>query len=82
MSSPKLSRRTLRVAVDVGARIRALRERTPNLSQETLAKKIGMTRQNYARIEYGLTNVTLDTLIRIADGLGVECNVRFSRPKG
>ena len=35
---------------------------------------------NYARIEQGKQNVTVEMLLRIADGLGVELVVRFKRP--
>lgn len=40
-----------------------------------------MTRTNYARIEYGKTNVTLDTLRRISEGFGVEVQVRLVRKR-
>lgn len=36
-----------------------------------------MTRSNYARIERGATNITVETLVRIARGLGVEVEVAF-----
>jgi len=47
------------------------------LSQEKLAAKIDMTRCNYARIERGSTNVTIETLLRIARGIGVDLEVGF-----
>lgn len=31
-----------------------------------------MERPNYARIEKGRVNITIDTLLRICDGLGVK----------
>jgi transcriptional regulator with XRE-family HTH domain len=68
---PKLEPRTRRAAIEIGRRIRAARLAS-GVSQETLAGKIGMTRGNYARIEQGRTNVTLDTLLRIAAGLGMK----------
>lgn len=72
----KLDPRTKRVVRDIGRRIRAVREEA-GLSQEKLAAKIGMTRSNYARIERGATNITVETLVRIAKGLGVEVEVAF-----
>jgi DNA-binding XRE family transcriptional regulator len=77
-ATPKLAPRTAAVAKELGAAIRAVREKT-GLSQEDFADKVGMTRQNYQRIEYGITNVTLDSLLRIADGLGVPCASLFPR---
>lgn len=76
----KLDAKTLRVAKAVGERVRELRLEA-DVSQERLAEKIGMTRGNYARIEAGLTNVTIDTLLRIAAGLGVEMSIGFE-PRG
>lgn len=76
----KLSPRTRRAAASIGKRIREVRLGA-EVSQETLAAKIGMTRGNFARIEQGRTNVTLDTLLRIADGLGVEVIDLFRHPK-
>ncbi|RYG15268.1 XRE family transcriptional regulator [bacterium] len=64
----------------MGEQIRTARL-AADVSQEALAEKIGMTRTNYARIEGGRTNVTLDSLLRIADGLGVELSIEVSRPK-
>lgn len=70
----KLDPRTKRAAREIGRHIKSAREEA-GLSQEKLAAKIGMTRSNYARIERGATNVTIDTLIRIAKGLGVDVRV-------
>ncbi len=36
-----------------------------------------MHRENMIRLEKGRANVTVDTLVRIADGLGVELTVRL-----
>jgi transcriptional regulator with XRE-family HTH domain len=76
---PKLDPGTRRAAVAIGERIRAARL-AAEVSQETLAAKIGMTRGNYSRIEAGLTNVTLDSLLRIAKGLGITLTVDFESP--
>lgn len=78
MVPAKLDARTRRAAREIGRRIRAARE-AGGVSQEKLATKIGMTRSNYARIERGATNVTIETLVRIARGLGLEVSVAFVR---
>lgn len=72
----KLDRDVLRLAEGIGEQIRAARE-AAGLSQEAVALKIGMTRTNYARVEYGKTNVTIETLIRIASGLGLAVTVEL-----
>jgi transcriptional regulator with XRE-family HTH domain len=58
------------VALQVGKAIRARRERA-GFSQDAFADKIEMHRAYYAAIERGEKNVTLSTLKRVADGLGV-----------
>lgn len=78
--SAKLDAKTLRVAKAVGQRLRELRLEA-DVSQERLAEKVGMTRGNYARVEAGLTNVTIDTMLRIAAGLGAEMVISFE-PRG
>ena len=56
----------------IGNHIRAARrEVRPRLSQERLAELAGMDRQAINRIEQGHQSPLLDTLIRIADALGV-----------
>jgi DNA-binding XRE family transcriptional regulator len=54
-----------------GQRVRALRERA-GVSQEDLAHAIGMSRRYMSGIERGEANPSLDQLVRIASGLGVE----------
>ncbi|MGH7294856.1 MAG: helix-turn-helix domain-containing protein [Polyangiaceae bacterium] len=76
---PKLDPHTRRAAIEIGLRIQAAREAAA-LSQETLATKIGMTRGNYSRIEQGRTNVTLDTLLRIARGLRLRWTFSLGGP--
>ena len=73
---PKLDPRTRRAAVEIGEHIRAARL-AAGISQEALATKIGMTRGNYSRLEAGLTNVTIDSLRRIADGLGLALTIQL-----
>ena len=57
----------------VGARIRATRETIrPRLSQETLAKRLGMSRVSIVNIEAGRQHAPLHVLWAIAAELGVE----------
>lgn len=63
--------------VEIGTTIREARMRA-GISQATLAERIGMHRENYLRIEKGRLNVTIETLMRIAIGLGVNLTVGYS----
>ena len=75
-SKPKLEQRTRRAAEEIGGALRQARL-AAGVSQERLAARIGMTRGNLARIEQGQTNVTLDSILRIATGLELKMNVTF-----
>lgn len=55
---------------DVGLRIRAARLHA-NLTQEAVALQAGTDRPSVVRIEQGQQSPTLDTLIRIAQAIGV-----------
>jgi HTH-type transcriptional regulator, competence development regulator len=72
----KLPDRTRDRLVDLGEYIRVAR-RARGISRKKLADTIGMHVGNYARIEQGKKNVTYETLLRIADGLGVDLSVEF-----
>lgn len=54
-----------------GLQVRALRERK-RVSQHDLADLVDMSPRHLGGIERGQANVTLDLIVRIADGLGVE----------
>lgn len=54
-----------------GQRIRDLREKAGH-SQEGFAAKVGLSRAYFGRVERGAQNMSLVTLARIADVLGVE----------
>lgn len=75
---PKLDPDTQAASERIGEKLRKARLKA-GLSQEALAQKAKMTRTSYARIEKGLTNVTIDSLVRIAEGLGMDVDVRFVR---
>ncbi|WP_432147980.1 helix-turn-helix domain-containing protein [Streptomyces sp. bgisy029] len=54
----------------IGCRIRAAREATGR-TQEQIALSIGMDRATYNRIEQGHSAALVDSLILIADAIGV-----------
>lgn len=64
----------------LGLRIQELRQARGE-TQESFAPKLGMLPPNYARIEQGRMNVTIDTLVRIATGLRVELSELFVASK-
>ena len=47
------------------------------LSQTQLAKLTGMHRSNICRIESGRQNISLDTLIRIFEALGIDISIEL-----
>jgi transcriptional regulator with XRE-family HTH domain len=55
----------------VGAQIRRVREHH-NLTQQDVCGRSGIDIATYSRIEQGHASPLLDTLIRIADAIGVE----------
>jgi XRE family aerobic/anaerobic benzoate catabolism transcriptional regulator len=55
----------------VGQRVRALREQAPR-SQQALADDVDMSVRYLGSLERGTANVSLDVLVRLADGLGVQ----------
>lgn len=73
-------RETGAVLRDLGLRLRELR-RGLGLTQEEAAEKIGMLTPNYARVEQGRANVTVDTLVRIANMLDSPLAALFKTPK-
>lgn len=54
----------------IGEHIREARLHA-NLTQETLALRIGIDRSSIVEIEQGQRNMTINTFIRIADAIGV-----------
>jgi transcriptional regulator with XRE-family HTH domain len=51
------------------------------MTQETMAEALGMLAPNYARIEQGRANVTVDTLVRIGQALEVSLLELFRAPR-
>lgn len=79
MPQSKLDERTKTTLKNLGAKIRAARQ-AAGLSQAQLAEVISMDRENYAKIERASINVTVDTLVRIARGIGVRVEIDFVSP--
>ena len=67
----KVDPRTEKRLKDLGEKLKRTRKRL-GISREKLAQKLGMHLMNYARIEQGKQNVTIEMLGRIVDGLGVK----------
>ena len=61
----------------IGKNLKELRIRK-NLSQEELAKGIGISASNLREIEYGSGNPTILTIERIAEGLNITTSVLVS----
>lgn len=76
----KIDPQVRQLATEVGEVIRAARQKA-GLSQAALASAVGMTRTNFARVESGRTNVTIETLLRVAEGLGLTVAITMrARP--
>lgn len=66
------------IIADIGERIARIRL-SRNISQEALAEKTGLTRRTLSRLETG-QGATLDTLIRVLRGLGLESHLEALLP--
>lgn len=71
--------RAKQAARSLGLRIQELR-RGAGETQEGFAYRLGMLPPNYARIEQGRANVTIETLVRVAHGLKVDLVELFVTP--
>lgn len=60
----------------LGKRIRFLRE-SKGLTQEELGEKAGLSYKFVGEVERGEVNISLDSLISIADALEVKINALF-----
>lgn len=75
----------VREAYDVFEEIRAqvVKIRTDlDMTQKELASKAGLTQANVSKIEKGSSHPTVDTLLKIADGLGKRLTIRFEDFEG
>jgi transcriptional regulator with XRE-family HTH domain len=64
------------VSVDVGARLRELRE-ARNISMRALATKSGLSANALSMIERGKTSPSVSTLYKVADALGISITSFF-----
>jgi len=62
--------------LEIAYQILQLRKKK-KLSQVQLAKKIGTTQSNVARMEAGKQNFSTDMLVKVAQALGRELEVKF-----
>lgn len=53
-----------------------------DMTQKELATKSGLTQANVSKIEKGISHPTLETLLKLADGLGKRLVVRIEDPEG
>ena len=57
----------------IGQQVRAARERA-EMTQETLAARVGLTRTSVTNVEHGRQKIQVHTLCALADVLGVPCS--------
>lgn len=62
--------------VSIGKRVKYLRNER-SLSQDELSRTIKLDRTYLSRVEAGKQNMTVETLLRICDGLGVTIREFF-----
>ncbi len=74
----KANATTRRKLANIGDLFRRARERA-NVSQAELAERIGMHRVNYIRFERGRVNMTVETMMRVAGGLGLDLHVALKK---
>lgn len=66
----------------IGDRIKNLRVERTGLVQEEFGKKIGLDRTYMSRVESGQKNMTIETLVKICDGLGITLKDFFDFNEG
>lgn len=54
------------------------KRKAKKMTQSDISKITGIQRPNISRMESGVYNPTLDTLVRIADSMGLKVHVTFS----
>lgn len=50
--------------------------KSQDITQETLAERVGTKKSNISRLESGRYNPSLDFLVKVADGLGKRLEIR------
>lgn len=75
-----MRRRSVReVLDDIGRRIAEIR-RAKGLIQSAVADRLGMPMRDYQKIEGGVRNVTIRTVVSVASALDVEVHELFLPP--
>jgi len=64
----------------VGEAIRSAR-RERGYAQEAFAARVGLDRSYLGAVERGEFNITIDTLLKITDGLGVSASMLLRRAR-
>lgn len=64
----------------LGGAMRSAR-RGRGYAQESFAARVGLDRSNYGALERGEVNVGLDTIVKIATGLGITAAELLHRAK-
>jgi transcriptional regulator with XRE-family HTH domain len=80
MSEEERARQRMVRRAALGSRLRQLRT-DRRWSQEALARKAGVDRATYSRIETGTAGARVDTLWEIAAALGVPMSDLFREPR-
>ena len=62
----------------VGLRIQVLRKERLNITQSEFEKRLGYARTFLSRVEKEVQNITLGTLDKIRDGLGITIKEFFN----
>ncbi len=65
-------------SVALGAAVRSFR-RELGIAQEAFAVRAGIDRSYFGAIERGEVNVSLETIVKLAAGLGVSAATLFAR---
>ena len=52
-----------------------------HITQQILAERTGIARPNIARMENGTYNPTVDMLVRLADGIGMQVDIKWVEAK-
>jgi transcriptional regulator with XRE-family HTH domain len=71
---------TSRLLRDIGRKVAELR-RGLDLTQEQLAERIEVSARHLQNVEAGRENLTVGSMARIADGLGVALRALFTAPR-
>lgn len=69
--------KTLMARQDVAAQLKSVRQ-SLNITQQALADRAGTQKSNISRMESGAYNPTLDFLVKVADSMGKDVDIRIN----